>query len=159
MEYSTRNAISPNSFSLSLLMQIVTGGSIFWAVLVVNPPLAIIGAVLSTPAIIRTGWVAEQLRVEHLPFQWHTRFFVFVRSLFFVCVVALLSAVAFVSVCVICGIGGFAFGKVMGSYDNSAMDMAAVGSVSGVIWGMGVSAIVAMFLLTRYWRPSWPFER
>ena len=141
-----------STFSLAFLMQVTTGCSLFFAVLILNPPLAIFGAIVVAPAIIRTGVAAEKYRSKKLPFGWGKRIEVFIRSLAFVCVFLVTGSFVFVSSCVVFCLFGYGFGSLYGDAD-SALAMAFISGIAGVVWGIASSMVTSFAVCNRHWDP------
>ena len=138
-----------SSFTLTTLFQIITGCSIFFAVLQASPLFAIIGTVILTPAIVRTAIASDIYIQKGIRFNLYTRVRYFfestgltVVSLFFSTAVFALISLAFGLFCAVAA-------SLMG-VASMARDIAFVGTVCGMIWG-GTAGLLVFGLCIRKW--------
>jgi len=140
------------AFSLVCLFQIVTACCIFFACLRISPLLAIIGTLVSAPAIIRTGLVSELYRKNRLPFCWQTRLYCFAESVSVVLLTYATCATVFAAVSLVFGAGWVCVAWALGSSDR-LFDIAFVGTAGGTIWGL-LGAMLAFGFCASKWKPT-----
>jgi hypothetical protein len=145
--------IGPAAISLVCMFQIVTACCIFFACLRISPLLAIIGTVVATPAIIRTGLASELYRKNGRRFNWTRRIRVFlesvgvvVLSLVFILTVFSLVSMSFGLICVV-----IAF--FLGTAPELLSEIAFIGTFGGAVWGV-TGAILAVGLCAQTWKPT-----
>jgi hypothetical protein len=145
--------IGPAAISLVCMFQIVTACCIFFACLRISPLLAIIGTVVATPAIIRTGLASELYRRNGMRFNWKRRIRVslesvgvVVLSLIFTLTVFSLVSMSFGLICVV-----IAF--FLGTAPDLLSEIAFIGTFGGAVWGV-TGAILAVGLCAQIWKPT-----
>jgi len=143
------------TISLRCLFQIVTGCSVFFAILRFSPMTAIVGTVIIAPAIIRTGLAAERYQLERLPFSLKRRVIVFLESLSVVLLTALFAGSVFLVISFLFGILGMLFGSAVSNGDLS-FDVAVVGTAGGMIWGMAGGLLAIGYSAYSTWMPNVP---
>ena len=82
------------SISLACLFQVLTACCIFFACLNFSPLLAMIGTIVTAPAIIRTGYAAELHLRAGKPFTWAQRIRCFLESGFIVLLTLMVAVTA-----------------------------------------------------------------
>lgn len=140
------------TITLVCLFQIVTGCCIFFACLRVSVVLAVLGTIIATPAIIRTGMASEIHQTQGLRFGWNRRLWCFAESIGVVLLTATVSSVIFVLISLIFGLLSVLVVIVVGPRDL-INDVALIGTLGGMAWG-AAGAIVAIGLCARIWRPK-----
>ena len=133
-----------SSFTLTTLFQIVTGCSIFFAVLQASPLFAILGTVLLTPAIVRTAIASDVYLQKGI-----RRIRYFFESTGLTVVTLFFSVAVFTLISLLFGLFCAVFAGLMG-LSSMARDIAFVGTVCGMIWGGTAGLIVFIFCL-RTW--------
>ena len=106
-----RKALGQSSFTLTTLFQIITGCSIFFAVVQTSPLFAILGTLILTPAIVRTAIASDLYLQKGIRFNISLRVRYFFESTGLTVVTLIFSAAAFAVTTlmfgVICGITAF----------------------------------------------------
>ena len=146
------SATGSSSFSLVTLFQILTACCIFFAILRVSPLLAIIGTVVTTPAIIRTAIAADLYQRHGVKFKWVHRIRCFLESTGLTVVTLALSATVFVLISLAFGLFSVGASYVIGANEMLA-DIALVGTIGGMVWG-AAGSILAFGLCVRKWQPE-----
>ena len=138
-----------SSFTLTTLFQIVTGCSIFFAVLQASPLFAILGTVLLTPAIVRTAIASDVYLQKGIRFTLLRRIRYFFETTGLTVVTLFFSVAVFTLISLLFGLFCAVFAGLMG-LSSMARDIAFVGTVCGMIWGGTAGLIVFIFCL-RTW--------
>jgi SNF family Na+-dependent transporter len=113
--------------------------------------LAIIGTVITTPAIIRTAMAAELHHRHGVKFKWMNRVRCFLESTGLTVVTYALSATVFALTSLGFGLICVGASFVMGT-SEMASEIAFVGTASGMVWGVA-GGILAFGLCIRKWQP------
>ncbi len=147
-----RTAPRGNSATISLacLFQIVTACCIFFACLSISPVLAIVGTLISAPALIRTGWAADLHHRSGMTFGWKTRLLCFAETLLIEFITLMFSLAVFSVVSLMFGALAVCFSLLYGSTDAMS-DIAVVGTAGGMIWGFA-GAILAVGYTAKLWK-------
>ena len=134
------------------MFQIITACCIFFSVLQASPILAIIGTIITTPAIIRTAMAAELYQKHGIKFKWIQRVRCFLESTGLTVVTLALSATVFALISLVFGVFCVAASYVLGT-PELATDIAFVGTAGGMVWG-AAGGILAFGLCVRKWQPE-----
>lgn len=145
--------IGPAAVSLVCLFQIITACCIFFACLRISPLLAIIGTIVATPAIIRTGLASELYRRNGMRFRLQRRVRVFVESIGVVLLTLTFSTTIFALVSLAFGLICVVISVFMGTATDLLSEIAFIGTVGGTVWG-ATGAILAMGLCAQTWKPT-----
>ena len=144
-----RKAIGQSSFTLTTLFQIITGCSIFFAVVQTSPLFAILGTLILTPAIVRTAIASDLYLQKGIRFNIYLRVRYFFESTGLTVVTLIFSVAAFAVTTLlfgmICGIAAFVIGL-----KSLAIDIAFIGTACGMIWGT-TAGLVVLVLCTQKW--------
>ena len=144
-----RKAIGQSSFTLTTLFQIITGCSIFFAVVQTSPLFAILGTLILTPAIVRTAIASDLYLQKGIRFNIYLRVRYFLESTGLTVVTLIFSVAAFAVTTLlfgmICGIAAFVIGL-----KSLAIDIAFIGTACGMIWGT-TAGLVVLVLCTQKW--------
>lgn len=146
---SRPSPLGQSSFTLTTLFQIVTGCSVFFAVLQASPLIAILGTIILTPAFVRTAIASEVYLQKGVQFTWLRRSRYFLESTGLTVVSLFFSAAAFALISIFFGIFSAAVASVMG-LSELARDIAFIGTVCGMIWG-GTAGFIVFGLCIRNW--------
>jgi len=145
-----RKALGQSSFTLTTLFQIITGCSIFFAVVQTSPLFAILGTLILTPAIVRTAIASDLYLQKGIRFNISLRVRYFFESTGLTVVTLIFSAAAFAVTTlmfgVICGITAFVIGQ-----KSIAIDIAFIGTACGMIWGTTAGLIVLVLCIQKWY--------
>ena len=142
------------SISLTCLFQILTACCIFFACLKISPLLAMVGTILTAPAVIRTGFAAELHLRAGKRFCWQQRIRCFLESGGIVVLTFLIAVVASCLIALSFGALAVLFSLLYGVHD-SLMDVAVVGTAGGIVWGLA-GAILAIAATAGIWKVKMP---
>ena len=151
---TSTSARRDGTFGLRFIFLLVIGCSLFFTLFSVWPPLAIAAAMILTPAIIRTGNIENQYRLQFLDFGWRERGRFFAQSLGMMLNTVLIASAVFVATCFFCAVCGYAFGAVFSSSVTSPKDVAFVGATGGALWGVLASLVAIAWYWNRSWLPN-----
>ena len=138
-----------SSFTLTTLFQIVTGCSIFFAVLQTSPLFAILGTIILTPAIVRTAIASDVYLQKGIQFKLLRRIRYFFESTGLTVVTLFFSVAVFTLISLLFGLFCAVFAGFMG-LSSMARDIAFVGTVCGMIWG-GTAGLIVFIFCIRTW--------
>jgi hypothetical protein len=138
------------SISLACLFQVLTACCIFFACLNFSPLLAMIGTIVTAPAIIRTGYAAELHLRAGKRFSWPQRIHCFLESGVIVLLTLLFAVIASSLISLLFGAFAVGFSMLYGVTD-SLMDIAVVGTAGGMVWGLA-GAILAIGATSKIWK-------
>ena len=145
--------IGPSAISLVCMFQIITACCIFFACLKFSPLLAIIGTIVATPAIIRTGLASDLYRKNGRRFGWRRRGRVVVESIGIVVVSLLFTLTVFTLVSMAFGLICVVIAVFLGTSSDLLSEIAFIGTVGGTVWG-ATGAILAVGLCAQTWKPT-----
>jgi hypothetical protein len=146
----TASRLPSGAFSLACMFQILTACCVFFACLKVSPLLAIIGTVVGTPALIRTGVASDLHRQSGKPFSWPNRLLCFLESIGIEMAIGLFAFLVFALISVLFGAIAVGFSLLYGVTDQLS-DIAVVGTAGGMIWGFA-GALLAFGLTAKFWK-------
>lgn len=143
------------TISLQCLFQILTACCAFFALLKISPLLAIACTIVLTPAIIRTGIVADLYRQHQIPFGWKSRLHFFAGSIGIVLLTILVGVTVFSIISVACGLACVLLAIIV---DQKEMipDVALLGTVGGSVWGFAGLIVCLAVCANRIWMPKIP---
>ena len=145
--------IGPAAISLVCMFQIVTACCIFFACLRFSPLMAIIGTLVATPAIIRTGLASDLYRKNSRPFNWQRRIRVFVESVGIVVLSLVFVSTVFALVSMLFGLICLVIALFLGTAPDLLTEIAFIGTFGGSVWG-ATGAILAVGLCAHTWKPT-----
>lgn len=151
-------AIAPIQFGLDSILLLMTFVAVLSGLFAIAPGIAVVGAVLSLPALIRTAILARQKRVAGAPMGWGIKTITFLATTSFVVVLLTAMGAAFYATCWI-GFWGGAFGH--GAIDPGVgFDTLATGFFVGIPLGIIAALFVMGWMLRRvlkkdYRIPAW----
>jgi hypothetical protein len=132
-------------FSLATVMLVITAAAIFMSIFVMAPGLGIVAALVLTPALVRTCWIAarERARGEPLTAAEKTQGFaqIFAATLGALIVGGMASVIAFFFICLASG-PGWLFGPETGIW-------------LGSIGAGGIVGIIVFFYIARWLRENY----
>ena len=137
------------SYSLGLLMTVVTLVCVSLGLVSIEPGLGIVFAFIVTPALIRTAIGAARRNVAGRPMDITQKMIAFGGSLGVVTVIAVTAGITFFATCFASGFAaaiGFEIANVFGGYDDLLW-----GAVVGVVIGIIPAGFVGYFLIRRLW--------
>ena len=141
------------SFSLLCVFQIVTACCIFFACLKISPLLAIVGTLISTPAIIRTGIASEIHRRKGICFRWGSRLKYFGTSVLVVLLTSFVSFAVFTLISMAFGLFCVGVALLVGQTDLLS-DIAFIGMGGGMIWGVAGGIVSVCYCARKTWMPQ-----
>ncbi|MEL7500126.1 MAG: hypothetical protein AAFN77_21175 [Planctomycetota bacterium] len=148
---SSGKSLGRNTISLVHVFQIVTGCGLFFACMRYSPFAAIVLTIIVTPAIIRTGLIAQRFRESGGMFDLRKRLRTFAGSL----AVTLMTLLTCFSVFVLVSL---AFGLICVGITIATMsatdllaDIGFIGTLGGTIWG-AAAAVLSLTWTERLWR-------
>lgn len=140
-----------NTITLVHLFQIVTGCGVFFACMRWSPMLAIALTVLFTPAIIRTGLIAQKFDREQIVFGWTSRIRAFSGSVVVTLVTMFTSFLVFLLVSISFGLICVAITYATVSANDLLKDIGFIGTIGGTIWGFA-AAVLSLTLTQSLWK-------
>ena len=142
------------AFPLNMLFRIMTGISLFCAVMTVSPELAIGITLFVTPALIRTTLVLDLYEQEKQTIDWSMRISTFLVSLAYAAVTSAIGLCVFVLICILCGFFGLVF-SIMVQSQNQSESAIVVGGIIGMIWGLFGAILVMTYMAVKTWIPAY----
>lgn len=149
---------APIQFGLDSILLLMTFVAVICGVFAVAPGAAVIIAVLSLPALVRTAVLARRDRVAGQPMGWGTKALTFLATTSFVVVLLAAMGAAFYATCWVGFWGGaFAHELVDG---NAGYDSIGTGLIVGSALGIIAAGFVMWWLIrravkTNYRVPAW----
>ena len=147
---ATKHGIGANAFSLVCMFQVLTACCIFFAILKTSALLAVLGTLITTPAIIRTSIAADLHQKAGYRFSWAKRIKCFLESTGLTVVTFAIAAIVFALINLCFGLACLGVSFVLG-VDEMSTDIAFVGTVGGMVWG-AAGAILAFAFCMRKWQ-------
>ena len=144
-----RHEASRFSYSLGLLMTVVTLVCVCLGVFSIAPGLGIVFAIIVTPAFIRTAIGAARREDAGRPMDVGQKILAFGGSLGVMTVIAVTAGITFFATCVV---GGFValFGLEV-AVPSAGMDVIGWAIVTGLVIGILVGGYVGYRLIRRLW--------
>jgi hypothetical protein len=155
MKSQTTPVRNPSTFTLRLLMQVVTGTAVFLGIYRLYPMAAIVACAIIAPAIVRTAWMSEQKSQLGEPFSFADRTHCLLQSLLIVIMAGVAGLLAFAAVSMAFGILAVLFGSSSG-LEDMAFDAAVLGTIGGMTWGMAAFLLVSFGIMAYSWK--WPLR-
>jgi len=134
---------------------ILVGASVFLGVFAIAPLVAVTMVAILTPSIIRVGSIEQSVEYRN-DYTWQQRVVMLVSSVCFMFTSVGIGGIVFVATCICCAMLGFLFGEVFGSPTSSSFDMAVLGAIGGIVWGMAAGLVCVGWFWQKYWFPIQP---
>lgn len=153
-DHTPTNRLSNSAaFSIGTLFQITTACSLFFACLQFSPLLAIVLTIILTPAIIRTGLIAELYWRKHKDFGLGQRIQYFCSSIGVVLLIATAATSVFAMTSMMFGMLGMLFNALVGS-QHLSLEAAVVGTTGGMVLGLAAAIVMAAYVGLKMWIPQ-----